>query len=67
MLSHSFVIYESNCSTVLGLLCHHFYFIMDQMFKISKKSGQQAGQHLDFSTTKLCCLIAAVSGLGLSI
>uniref|UniRef100_A0A3P9N7B5 BHLH domain-containing protein n=1 Tax=Poecilia reticulata TaxID=8081 RepID=A0A3P9N7B5_POERE len=43
MLSHQ----ASNCSVVLGLLCHTFLFMMRQRFSIAERSGQQAGH---FST-----------------
>ncbi len=47
MLSHSCLIQASSCSTVLGLLCRIFLFMMRQMFSMGERSGLQAGH---FST-----------------
>ncbi len=47
MLSHSCLIQASSCSTVLGLLCRIFLFVMRQMFSMGERSGLQAGH---FST-----------------
>ncbi len=47
MLSHSCLIQASSCSTVLGLLCRIFLFMMRQMFSMGESSGLQAGH---FST-----------------
>ncbi len=47
MLSHSCLIQASSCSTVLGLLCHIFLFMMRQMFSMGERYGLQAGH---FST-----------------
>ena len=35
---------DSSCSTVLGLCCWIFHFMMKEMFSIGEKSGQLAGQ-----------------------
>lgn len=66
MFSHSCLIQASNCSSVLGLLCHIFLFIMRQM--LSERSGLHAGH---YSTWILLLrihdvVIDAVCGLGLS-
>uniref|UniRef100_A0A9J7X381 Uncharacterized protein n=1 Tax=Cyprinus carpio carpio TaxID=630221 RepID=A0A9J7X381_CYPCA len=47
MLSHSCLIQASSCSTVLGLLCRIFPFMMRQIFSMGERSGLQAGH---FST-----------------
>uniref|UniRef100_A0A8C1VVY7 Gamma-tubulin complex component n=1 Tax=Cyprinus carpio TaxID=7962 RepID=A0A8C1VVY7_CYPCA len=47
MLSHSHLMQASSCSTVLGLLCRIFLFMMCQMFSMGERSGLQAGH---FST-----------------
>ncbi len=47
MLSHSCLIQASSCSTVLGLLCRIFLFMMRQMFSMGERSRLQAGH---FST-----------------
>uniref|UniRef100_A0A9J7X4R8 Transposase n=1 Tax=Cyprinus carpio carpio TaxID=630221 RepID=A0A9J7X4R8_CYPCA len=47
MLSHSCLIQASSCSTVLGLLCRIFLFMMHQMFSMGERSGLQTGH---FST-----------------
>ncbi len=47
MLSHSCLIQASSCSTVLGLLCRIFLFMMRQMFSMGERSGLKAGH---FST-----------------
>lgn len=47
MFSHSCQIQASRCSTVLGLLCWIFLFMMHQIFSMGERSGLQAGQ---FST-----------------
>ncbi len=68
MLSHSCLIQASSCSTVLGLLCRIFLFMMRQMFSMGERSGLQAGH---FSTRILLLrshdvVIDAVCGLALS-
>ncbi len=67
MLSHSCLIQASSCSTVLGLLCRIFLFMMRQMFSMGERSGLQAGH---FSTWILLrshdVVIDAVCGLALS-
>ncbi len=68
MLSHSCLIQASGCSTVLGLLCRIFLFMMRQMFSMGERSGLQAGH---FSTRILLLrshdvVIDAVCGLALS-
>ncbi len=67
MLSHSCLIQASSCSTVLGLLCRIFLFMMCQMFSMGERSGLQAGH---FSTRILLrshdVVIDAVCGLALS-
>ncbi len=68
MLSHSCLIQASSCSTVLGLLCRIFLFMMRQMFSMGERSGLQAGH---FSTRILLqrshdVVIDAVCGLALS-
>ncbi len=68
MLSHSCLIQASSCSTVLGLLCRIFLFMMRQMFSMGEISGLQAGH---FSTRILLLrshdvVIDAVCGLALS-
>ncbi len=68
MLSHSCLIQASICSTVLGLLCRIFLFMMHQMFYMGERSGLQAGH---FSTRILLLrshdvVIDAVCGLALS-
>ncbi len=68
MLSHSCLIQASSCSTVLGLLCRIFLFMMHQMFSMGERSGLQAGH---FSTRILLLrshdvVIDAVCGLALS-
>ncbi len=68
MLSHSCLTYDSSCSTVLGLLCQIFCFMIGQMFSTSERSGLQAGQ---FSTRTLqlqshAVVMDAVWGLALS-
>ncbi len=68
MLSHSCLIQASSCSTVLGLLCRIFLFMMRQMFSMGERSGLQAGH---FSTPILLLrrhdvVIDAVCGLALS-
>ncbi len=68
MLSHSCLIQASSCSTVLGLLCRIFLFMMRQMFSMGERSGLQAGH---FSTRILLLrshdvVIDAVYGLALS-
>ncbi len=68
MLSHSCLIQASICSTVLGLLCRIFLFMMRQMFSMGERSGLQAGH---FSTRILLLrshdvVIDAVCGLALS-
>ncbi len=65
MLSHSCLIQASSCSTVLGLLCRIFLFMMRQMFSMGERSGLQAGH---FSTRILLLrshdvVIDAVCGL----
>ncbi len=65
MLSHSCLIQASSCSTVLGLLCRIFLFMMHQMFSMGERSGLQAGH---FSTRILLLrshdvVIDAVCGL----
>ncbi len=67
MLSHSCLIQASSCSTVLGLPCHIFLFMMRQMFSMGERSGLQAGH---FSTRILLLrshdvVIDAVCGLAL--
>ncbi len=67
MLSHSCLI-QASCSTVLGLLCHIFRFMIHQMFSMGERSGLQAGH---FSTQILLLrshdvVIDAVCGLALS-
>ncbi len=68
MLSHSCLIQASSCSTVLGLLCHIFLFMMCQMFSMGERSGLQAG----YLGTRILLLrshdvvIDAVCGLALS-
>ncbi len=37
MLSHSCLMQASSCSTVLGLLCRIFLFMMRQMFSMRKR------------------------------
>ncbi len=67
MLSHSCLIQASSCSTVLGLHCRNFLFMMHQMFSMGERSGLQAGH---FSTRILLrsrdVVIDAVCGLALS-
>ncbi len=68
MLSHSCLIQASSCSTVLGLLCPIFLFMMRQMVSMGERSGLQAGH---FSTRVLLLrshdvVIDAVCGLALS-
>ncbi len=68
LLSHSCLIQASSCSTVLGLLCRIFLFMMRQMFSMGERSGLQAGH---FSTRILLLrshdvVIDAVCGLALS-
>ncbi len=68
MLSHSCLIQASSCSTVLGLLCRIFLFMMRQMFSMGERSGLQAGH---FSTRILLLrshdvVNDAVCGLALS-
>ncbi len=68
MLSHSCLIEASSCSTVVGLLCRIFLFMMRQMFSMGERSGLQAGH---FSTRILLLrshdvVIDAVCGLALS-
>ncbi len=68
MLSHSCLIQTSSCSTVLGLLCRIFLFMMRQMFSMGERSGLQAGH---FSTRILLLrshdvVIDALCGLALS-
>ncbi len=68
MLSHSCLIQASSCSTVLGLLCRIFLFMIRQMFSMGERSGLQAGH---FSTRILLLrshdvVIDAVCGLALS-
>lgn len=41
---------HSRCSTVLGLLCHIYHFIVHQMCSTDERSGPQTGQ---FSTRTL--------------
>ncbi len=65
---HSCLIQASSCSTVLGLLCRIFLFMMRQMFSMGERSGLQAGH---FSTRILLLrshdvVIDAVCGLALS-
>ncbi len=67
-VSHSCLIQASSCSTLLGLLCHIFLFMMRQMFSMGERSGLQAGH---FSTRILLLrshdvVIDAVCGLALS-
>ncbi len=68
MLSHSCLIQASSCSTVLGLLCRIFLFMMRQMFSMGERSGLQAGHFI----TRILLLrshdvvIDAVCGLALS-
>ncbi len=66
--SHSSLIQASSCSTVLGLLCRIFLFMMRQMFSMGERSGLQAGH---FSPRILLLrshdvVIDAVCGLALS-
>ncbi len=68
MLFHSCLIQASSCSTVFGLLCRIFLFMMRQMFSMGERSGLQAGH---FSTRILLLrshdvVIDAVCGLALS-
>ncbi len=67
MLSHSCLLQASSCSTVLGLLCRIFLFMMRQMFSMGERSGLQAGH---FSTRLLLrshdVVIDAVCDLALS-
>ncbi len=68
MLSHSCLIQVSSCSTVLGILCHIFLFMMRQMFSMGEISGLQAG-HFSTRILLLCShdfVIDAVCGLALS-
>ncbi len=68
MLFHFCLIQASSCSTVLGLLCRIFLFMMRHMFSMGERSGPQAGH---FSTRILLLrshdvVIDAVCGLALS-
>lgn len=44
MLAHTCMIKDSNCSTVLSLLCCIFLYKMYQKFSVDERSGLQAGQ-----------------------
>lgn len=52
MMPHSYLMSNFSCSTLLGLLCHMFCFMLCQMFSISRRSGLKAGQVS--STSKSC-------------
>lgn len=53
MLSHCCLMLDSNCSTVVDLLLHAFWFVMHPVFLVSKRCELKEGQ---FKTwTPKCC------------